>query len=766
MIINADKPVYLAHTSKVRRDTVAEHLRDVSARAAEYAGPLGVSDEAALAGLLHDLGKYGDLFRRRLQGLEHGIDHWSAGAWVALKTYEWRATAAALAIAGHHVGLTQGNKDALASLDPLRLIERHPLSLRLSEASTTVLLDRLASDGVVLPSASTMSPSICPYLSGPPVAGMSDTRMLYSALVDADFIETEAHFNATSAEKAYRRPGPAFAPARDLDLLLAYLEGLRSVSTASSAVNELRSILLRNCLEAASHETGLFTLTAPTGAGKTLSLFAFALKHAAANGLRRLVVVIPYLTIIDQTVLEYRKALAALGPECLGGYILEDHSLAANRDTGLRPKEETSEGQLHGENWDAPIVITTSVQLLESMFSNRPGACRKLHRLARSVVIFDEVQTLPVNLAVPTLAALSHLSERYKSSVVFSTATQPAFSHLDAAVRRYSPTGWNPREITKSTRDLFSMVRRTEVVWPPELNVHVAWSDVADRLAECRQVLCIVNLKRHAVELFRILREQGVDGIYHLSTNMCPAHRRIVLEEVRQRVDQALPCRLVSTQCVEAGVDLDFERVFRAWGPLDSIAQASGRCNRNGRLKMGTVEVFIPEEEEYPDGAYRQAAGVTRVLWKSCGEGQLDINTPDSFSEYYRELYTLIRPADQKVRLNEAIRGWDFREVADLYRVIPRNAINVLVPFKLDTYHILGDQLERSGLTHDWVTQARPQAVNLYRPGTDDEVWAYLKPAPTRTGTPSDDWFVYLAENHYDSAIGLVTPRGSGCLIA
>jgi hypothetical protein len=217
---------------------------------------------------------------------------------------------------------------------------------------------------------------------------------------------------------------------------------------------------------------------------------------------------------------------------------------------------------------------------------------------------------------------------------------------------------------------------------------------------------------------------------------------------------------------VEAGVDLDFERVFRAWGPLDSIAQASGRCNRNGRLKMGIVEVFIPEEEEYPDGAYRQAAGVTRILWKSHGEGKLDINAPDSFSEYYRELYALIRPADQKVRLDEAIRGWDFREVADLYRVIPRNAINVLVPFQLDTYHILGDQLERSGLTHDWVTQARPHAVNLYRPGTDDEVWAYLKPATTRTGTLSDDWFIYLAENHYDPAIGLVTPRSSGCLIA
>ncbi|MCX5999800.1 MAG: CRISPR-associated helicase/endonuclease Cas3, partial [Chloroflexi bacterium] len=271
--------------------------------------------------------------------------------------------------------------------------------------------------------------------------------------------------------------------------------------------------------------------------------------------------------------------------------------------------------RLLAENWDAPIIVTTSVQLLESLFSKSPSACRKLHRLAGSVILFDEVQTLPVALAVPTLATLSHLSKRYGTTVVFSTATQPAFEHLHGEVKQYSLGGWQPDEIVPPSLNLFQRARRTRVE-APDFDRPVTWAQLAGRLASHEQVLCVVNLKKQLSRLFDLLQQHGTDGLLCLSTNMCPAHREVVLSMVKERLASGRVCRLISTKCVEAGVAIDFPAVYRAFGPLDAIAQAAGRCNRNGRAERGTVSVFLPEEEGYPDGAYRQAADTTRILLK------------------------------------------------------------------------------------------------------------------------------------------------------
>lgn len=763
---------YLAHSDSPsgREDLLCAHLEDVAVRAAEYAEVFDCGDEARLAGLLHDLGKYGHLFQRRLEGKESGIDHWSAGAWAALTRYRHNGIGAALAMQGHHVGLQKADKDSLRELDPRKLIQCHPQGLRLSESNVDILMQQMTVEGLELPDLST---SIYDHrnLTHMSAAAMLDVRMLFSALVDADFIETEAHFQAKpDGSRSYREPGLPLESQRALSILLSYLRELAANSEASHGVNQLRANLLEACLEAADSPQGLFTLTAPTGTGKTLAMLAFALKHAKEHQLRRIVMVIPYLSIIEQTIREYRKVFAPhVGCDLVERYILEHHSLA-----GTRVEDERKDGpeadvddrvRLLAENWDAPIIVTTSVQFLESLFASRPSACRKLHRLAKSVILFDEVQTLPTRLIVPTLATLSRLAERYRGTVVFATATQPAFRRLDAATRKYCVHGWKANEIVAPHLDLFDRARRTQVEWP-EVDQKTPWVHLADRLSHSDQALCVVNLKRHALSLYEEVKKRTVAGLFHLSTNMCPAHRQSVLEEVRDRLDRGEPCHLISTQCVEAGVDVDFPTVCRAFGPLDAIAQAAGRCNRNGIAEIGRVHVFIPEDECYPDGTYRQAADVTRLLLRQYGPGGMDIHDTGIFEAYYRELYDLTKPERLNKDLLQAIEAMDFVDVARQYRVIEKNAINVLVPYDREIFQQLAAEVRESGLTRRWIARVRPYTVGLFKPQPHDPVQSHLEPVFIRRNVGSEEWFIYLSEEHYDSEKGLIPPSQTECLIA
>lgn len=769
------QPKYLAHSDKNNRTGfLREHLVSVATRAAEYANAFDSSEEAWIAGLLHDLGKYGDLFQERLKNPKkvHGIDHWSAGAWTAIDKYKHAGVASALVIQGHHLGLLKGDADSLRDISPQKLSESHPLGLRLSEKNLDTLIDRLRKEGLQIPESLDQSVYDVETRRKIPAAAMLDARMLYSALVDADFIETEAHFEAHSdGSKNYRKSGPPLEPEKALPILTSYLCNLSSRAVASTHVMDLRSDLLKVCLESASSTPGLFTLTAPTGSGKTLSMLAFALKHAKEYRLRRVVIVIPYLSIIEQTVEEYRNVFEM---NFDSDYVLENHSLAGTRDEDgdCRGTGCDSTFGLHSkhlaENWDAPIVVTTSVQFLESLFSNRPSACRKLHRLANSVILFDEVQTLPVNLSVPTLATLSRLSERYKTTVVFATATQPAFGHLNTHVKELCDGGWQPLEIVPSRLMLFERAKRTRIKWP-SLECATSWKELAARLSRQNQALCIVNLKAHAHRLFDELNDRRVRGLLHLSTNMCPAHRKVVLKEVRQKLKAGEPCLLVSTQCVEAGVDVDFPTVLRALGPMDAIAQAAGRCNRNGWAKTGTVTVFVPEDEGYPGAAYQQATSSTRALLTAYEQEhqQPDINDPQLFDKYYRDLYSFAQPEKLKKELIRAIRGQDFIAVAREYRVIENNSINVVVPYRTEEYNRLKTMAEEEGLTRKWIAMARPHTVGIYRPGRANAAcWSNLLPVTVdRSREDSDDWFIYLNPEHYNSRKGLILPHNQ-CLIA
>ncbi len=597
---------------------------------------------------------------------------------------------------------------------------------------------------------------------------MLDVRMLFSALVDADFLDTEAHFQGGQEGKRYRDPGPALNAERALAVVLAHLENLKAQTQAADAVAQIRQQLLDACVTAATLNRGLFSLTAPTGSGKTLAMLAFAFKHAFTHGLRRVVMVIPYLSIIEQTATIYRSILAPVFGE---HYVLEHHSLAGvgqekttsdNEGEAGSGRDAERQRRLLAENWDAPLIVTTSVQMLESLFSNRPSACRKLHRLARSVILFDEVQTLPTNLAVPTLAALSHLAHEYGSSVVFATATQPAFQHLHETVAKHCTFGWTPRAIVPKPTQLFAPMKRAEVHWE-HTSTPLPWRDLAQRLAQDTQTLCIVNLKRHARELWERVGPSAV----HLSTNLCPAHRRAVLDQVRRRLKAEQPVRLVATQCVEAGVDVDFPVVYRAYGPLDAIIQAAGRCNREGRQPQpGKVTVFLPEDEGYPAGGYEQATRITTMLLRDKGAQGMRLDDAEFITVYYRTLYDIsgAHAARRTKELLEYVEAGSFPDVAFMYRLIAQDSINVLVPYagEMEKFRALRADAGQRGLTARWIREARDLCVSLYRPKLDDAIWDALVPVKVagREERTSDDWFIYAIEDHYHPVLGLV-PSGS-----
>lgn len=765
-----DGKVYYAHSANPAGDwhPLTDHLRSVGGIARAFAGAAPWSEEADLAGRTHDIGKYGDDFQRRLRGEVSGLDHWSLGAWLALT--EHRAIAAALAIQGHHIGLQRADPASLMGLNPLKLSARHPLGLSLTDPNLERLVARAQAEGLNFP-----KPELKAVESwDQAVAAMLDVRLLFSCLVDADFLDTEAHFNGFTAGKCRRSSGPTLDPLSALDGLDRYMrEQIRPADQPSSPVRSARDTLWQACIASAAAPTGCFTLTAPTGSGKTLAMLKFALEHARRHGLKRIVLAVPFLTIIEQTARIYRTVFASF-PE---HFVLEHHSLAGlgpeTTQQDAHPPQER-ERRLLAENWDAPIVITTNVQLLESLFSNRPSTCRKLHNLMESVILFDEAQSLPQHLAVPTLAALSHLSAAYRSTIVFTTATQPAFDTLHEAVAKQAAPGWRPVEAVPNHPTLFAALQRVAVRWPAAGETR-NWPDLADDLRATRQALCVVNLKRHALELLAQL--SGEEGVFHLSTNLCVAHRRVVLEQVRQCLRDGDPCRLISTQCVEAGVDLDFPKVFRAFAPLEAIAQAAGRCNREGRSSsLGEVLVFEPEEEgdwrrRYPTHAYYQAAAVTqRIL---LDKGEIDINNPAAFRNYYRQLYDISKPASQNPGFADAIAARDFSAIADLYRLIDQDAIQVLVPWadRIDDFVILRAEAESDGITGGWMRRAQQLAVGVYRPRTDHPAWGILIPAKLRrtskTDRLQDEWFILEDPhgNYYDETLGLILPQSEQVFI-
>ena len=770
---------YLAHSRNGNRagivETMPQHVLPVCKRAVSMAEELGLADDARLAAILHDLGKYSKRFLARLEGKERGLDHSSAGARAALEHSGAEARPVALAIEGHHVGMPRGS----GTLDAHRQSLDHQLAEDSSTGTDWRGMVRLSRAEGIAPCHPTEFESRMTWSPGSgrdDAAEMLDVRMLLSTLVDADYIETEAHFEGdATVHRRPRDPGPVLDAAAGLDVVLAAADERRRTAKAAPRLLELRDSLRTACLAAAGKPVGLFTLTAPTGAGKTLAMLAFALAHAATHRhIRRIVMVIPFLTIIDQTAKICRDLFGGLGPL----FVLEDHSAACSRTAAKDNEHATVRQQrLLAENFDAPIVLTTSLNALESLHANDPRRCRKLHHLANSVLLFDEVQTLPPHLAELTLATLGRVSDRFKTTVVFSTATQPPFDVLDGkgSVSKLCTTGWRPDEIVPDVAKLFALADdRYVVTW--RLSEPTAWDAIAGELREYARhgpVIAIVNLKRHAIRLADAVRTGKPEcPIFHLSTNLCPRHRERVLNDMRPFLDTGRPMILVATQCIEAGVDISAPVVYRAVAPLESIAQAAGRCNRHGTdPEAGRVVVFLPEDEGYPPGAYETAAQHTKAFLAQLRHDGVDpdhhnvLADPKLLRLYYRQLYQAgIQETVKRKDLLRATEERDFPEVSRLYRLIDQDSIEVIVPYDRKAFRRLIRDVEKDGrITRDWVAEARPLAVNLRRPPPDDMVWASLRPLPAGTPEHEADWFApaeQATDTLYDSKLlGLVELR-------
>nr|WP_314273503.1 CRISPR-associated helicase Cas3' [uncultured Neisseria sp.] len=671
--------IYYAHSAQdklgnllpyERWQTLQSHSVNVGEMAAEFARVFGAQEIACQTGQLHDLGKYSEAFNCRLHG-GPSVDHATAGAKIAVE--RWRNVIGkliAFCIAGHHAGLANGSGEG----DNRRTLKQR---LALQFGADIPALDNLWQQEIKLPQ----------NLSAPPLKADAHhpffsyaffTRMLYSCLVDADYLDTEAFYLKLENKAAERGGYP------DLNVLqhnfnqfindfrrrIAQAPEQTEAEKRNAALNRLRSEILDHAVEQAAQPQGLFTLTVPTGGGKTFTSMAFALEHAKQHGMRRVIYVIPFTSIIEQNAAEFRKAFGELGEQA----VLEHHSTF---DDGKLQNEATKDKlRLASENWDAPIVVTTAVQFFESLFADRSSRCRKLHNIAGSVIILDEAQMLPLNLLLPIMQAIKELAQNYRSSVVMCTATQPAVQAENGFYRGFE----NVREIAPKPTALFDKLCRTTVQ-------HIGTQTDADllaKLAEHPQMLIIVNNRRHARSLYD--QAKPLDGTFHLTTLMCAKHRSQKLDEIRGRLKSGEPCRVIATSLIEAGVDVDFPLVMRAEAGLDSVAQAAGRCNREGKRpsENSFVWIFAPEEQWKAPPELAAQAAVMRLTADSFSD---DLLSTQAVAAYFAELYQLKgSELDNKKILkmhNDTGQSLDFpfQTIADKFHMIESHMQPLIIPF-------------------------------------------------------------------------------------
>lgn len=717
---------------------VFEHLTNTADLARQFGSNANVADLAYIAGLVHDLGKYSQEFQKRLTGKAIRVDHSTAGAKELITlckdtSYEPIARLLAYPITGHHTGL----------LDYGDLCDLH---------ENGTLIARLKSDVCDYSAYKTeLDLSALPFpqrLHIRPLNGKLGfslaflTRMIYSALVDADFQETETFMRG-------KKPRGGYADIPSLcNKFNAYL---RKFENPTTDINCKRTEILITCVEKAKANQGFFKLTVPTGGGKTLASMAFALNHAATHGLDHIIYVIPFTTIIEQNAGVFKKIL---GKE----HVLEHHSSfdweKKKHETGENPDDSTNNAyaklKLATENWDIPIIVTTNVQFFESLFSNKSSRCRKLHNIARSVIIFDEAQMLPREYMKPAMNAVWELVTNYGASSVFCTATQPK-------LERFLPEGTDIVELAPHPQELFNFYKRVEVKNLGILND----VELIAQLSSHKQALCIVNTRRHASGLFRMLKKEK--GNYHLSTLMCPVHRRQKLIEIQKRLEKGRHCRVISTSLMEAGVDLDFPVGYRALTGLDSINQAAGRVNRNMKNKTSELYIFEPKSEfiKKIPRYISQAVEVTRNVLRDYAE--IPISIP-AIETYYNQLYNLQDPSvsfDYKFimkYLDDNEGKFKFETAARQFQIIEDTTETVIIPFNENANNLI-EELKYTQFPSSTLRKLQPYTVSIFQDEFEklnakgvilsiDNKYAVLNP----------EYF----KKYYDLDLGLLIPESEG----
>lgn len=617
--------------------TVEEHLRGTAERCARFASRFGEEERGYMLGYAHDIGKCSDAFQKRLLGGAK-VDHATAGALECAKAGE---DLMACCVVGHHGGLPDYGNPRVDYPGAPTCVGR--LKKGLSGGIPSFCWDGTLPKPGKLPSFHDLF-SLSLW-----------ARMLYSCLVDADYLDTEAFMSDHSGNRDGYDTMPVL-----LERLYAHIRGWFPPKTE---LNRSRCDILEQCLGAAVQPRGMYSLTVPTGGGKTVASLAFALKHAVENGLDRVIYVIPYTSIIEQNAEVFRSILGRSN-------VVEHHS-----GVRLDEEEETSKDNLSQrlacENWDAPVIITTAVQFFESLYSNRPSQCRKLHNIANSVIIFDEAQMLPSCHLKPCVGTIANLTAHFRSSVVLCTATQPVLSDL---VQSFCPE-LQIRELCPQLSDAFQKFKRVRYRDGGTLSNEA----LAEELTRQNQVLCIVNTRKAAQELSALLPPEGR---FHLSTLMVPAHRKAVLDTVRQRLQAGLPCRVVSTSLIEAGVDVDFPAVYREVAGLDSIAQAAGRCNREGKRAAEDSVVTFFQSEHSVSVLQRVNICATQEALRDAA----DPGSPETMQRYFTALRSLIGGQTDKsgavTALREGLHGcrFPFATVAENFHLIDQTTKTVYIP--------------------------------------------------------------------------------------
>lgn len=677
---------YIAHISEYGRiHTLHEHLMRTAKLAGAFAFEFDSREWGYLCGLWHDFGKYSEPFQTMIKAahgmiddstnIAYKVNHSTAGALWAIEKFGPLGRIFSYPIAGHHAGLAdwQADETGNAALF-VRLKENKLLELVKKENIPPEILDY-------------------PLPKNKPPQGADPAfwiRMLFSCLVDADFLDTESFFEPNKTILRGNYPTSEGL----LQHFTAFMEKKTS-EAKSTHVNRLRANILERCIEKAQDKPGIYTLTVPTGGGKTLSSMAFALHHAVAHKKRRIIYVIPYISIIEQTADQFRKIF--------GDAVIEHH---ANFEAE-EEDEMATKMRLACENWDAPIIVTTAVQFFESLFASRTSRCRKLHNIVNAVVILDEVQLLPPEFLNPILRVLEELDKHYGVTLLLTTATQPAFTPQPT----FKFAGLkDTHEIISSPIQLHNELKRVRVELLKPLNKVVQWEELSERLKQHPSVLCVVNRRDDCRKLWELMPEDT----FHLSALMCGAHRSTVIAEIKKRLLNKMPTRIISTQLVEAGVDLDFPVVYRALCGLDSVAQAAGRCNREGLLKEGQVFVFRPPTEP-PIGHLRQAASLGKRLMES---ETADVVSLEQFTKYFQELYWLQgERLDQHGILDYLKDGelrFSYRTVARKFKMIDDTKQMPVVVAYGDGAQLI-DELSKRPLDRNLMRKLQRFIVNLPR---------------------------------------------------
>lgn len=635
--------MYIGHTDDAgRRQPLIEHLNQVSALAKEFASSFGMDDVGSLIGLLHDVGKYSHAAQLRMRGEGPRVDHSTAGGKLLLEHYgeNLLTLLCCYDIMGHHTGLMDGGNA--------------------SNPQGKTMYARL--EKVDLPDYTDYQKELTlPIVNWPEFSPLEEIgygfslsflgRMLYSCLVDADYLDTEAFMLGETP----RGHHDSIAT-----LVEAYNSYIARFSTPDTPIKQKRNEILQQCLAAAQRAKGIYTLTVPTGGGKTISSLGFALAHALKHNMRRVIFVIPYTSIIEQNAKVFADILGREN-------VLEHHSNVSYDET----EDETLAKHLAMENWDSPVVITTNSQFFESLFSSKSSKCRKLHNIANSVIIFDEAQMLPLSYLRSCTKAIGELAQNYGCTAILCTATQ-------SSLGSFFPQQTQRGEICEDPAQLYHFFRRTTIVDSGELSD----DELVGKLNASDQALCIVNTKRHAQALYAAL---DGDGNFHLSTAMYPAHRMEVLNTIRTRLCQGQTCRVVSTSLVEAGVDLDFPTVYRARAGLDSVIQAAGRCNREGRYaaENAHVYVFTPAGEQSLPPSIKQTSSAFDMVARA----HSDISSLEAIRAYFEQLRYIIghQGLDRKNILEQLEADWreanfPYETLAREFRLIEEEAYDVFIP--------------------------------------------------------------------------------------